>query len=175
MNGETVSSKSLSHLTSYPVVADSISTFKSNPYGAKAISVADAGYSKLVAPTLPYLQKPYSFVEPYVNKVDELGDNVLNVVDNKVPVVKTETKDIKDTAIGYAYYPFDKFGESKKYIFDTYGNEYKKCGGEGVIAGGKALVTSGLVVTSDVLTWVSQFLTQKKDEAKQVTKEKTSN
>jgi len=129
----------------------------------------------LVAPTLPYLQKPYSLVEPYVTKADEIGDSVLNMVDNKVPVVKTETKDIKDTAVGYAYYPYDKYSESKKYVFDTYGNEYKKCGGDGVLAGGKAVITSSLVVASDVLTMVSKFISQKKEEAKQVSKEKTSN
>jgi len=169
INGETASSKTLSHLTSYPVVSDSISTFKSNPYGAKAISVAEGGYSKLVAPTLPYLEKPYSVVSPYVAKADEIGDGILGKIDSKVPVVKSETKDIKDTAFSYAFYPLDKFGESKKYVFDTYGSEYKKCGGDGYVAGGKAVVTSGLVIFSDTLTWVSNFISAKKEEAKEKT------
>lgn len=174
VNGEIVTSKTLSHITSYPLVADSISTFKSNPYGAKSIEVADAGYSKLVAPTLPYFKKPYSFVSPYVTKADELGDNTLGKIDSKFPVVKSETKELKDTAVSYAHLPLVKFDEGKKYLLDTYSAEYKKCGGEGIIAYGKAAVTTSLVTTSDVLTWLSKFISTKKAEAKEVAKEKTS-
>merc|ERR1712093_874997 len=39
VNGEAPSSAFLSHLISYPVISDSISTFKSNPYGAKSLSI----------------------------------------------------------------------------------------------------------------------------------------
>ena len=65
--------------------------------------------------------------------------------------------------------------QGKDYVFKTYGSEYKKCGGDGLVASGKAMITTGLVVTSDTLTWLSDFLSQKKAEAKEVAKEKTSN
>lgn len=35
----------LQHLTSYPLVSDSITTFKNNKYGAKSLTYADQGYA----------------------------------------------------------------------------------------------------------------------------------
>ena len=60
-------------------------------------------------------------------------------------------------------------------MLSTYQNEYEKCGGNGYVAGGKAMVTSYLVVVSDGLGWLGGFLGQKKEEAKTVAKEKTNN
>jgi hypothetical protein len=37
---------------------------------------------------------------------------------------------------------------------------------------GKAVVATGLVVSSDALSWISAFLSKKKAEAKEVTNEK---
>ena len=98
---------------------------------------------------------------------------VLSKVDEKVPIIKTETKEIKGTIVTYVHWPMDQANKTKDYAFTTYDSEYKKCGGNGVVAGGKALVTSSLVISSDVLTWLSSFLQAKKEEAKEFTKEKT--
>jgi Perilipin protein len=154
------------HLNSYPVVHDSVTTFKNNPYGAKGIDLTNATYAKFVAPTLPYFKGPYSYVAPYVSKADELGDKSLSKIEEKVPIVKSETKEIKQTAFDFAHWPLSKLGSGRDYVLSTYSEEYKKCGGDGLIAGSKAAITSSLVISADVLSWVSSLLKEKKNEAR---------
>jgi len=173
INGDMPSSQFLSHLTSYPLISDSITTFKQNPYGAKSLSLTDTVYAKFAKPFLPYFETPYSFVAPYVAKADELGNFGLSKIDEKFPVVKTETEQVKSTVLDYAFFPVKFAGDSKDYLFNTYGTEYKKCGGEGVVAGGKALITTGLVVSSDTLSYLSQLFSAKKEQAKEYAKEKS--
>lgn len=156
-------------------MSDSISAVKSNPYGQKAISTADAGYKNFVAPVVPYAQKPYGYVAPYVNKADQLADGALNKVDERFPVMKKDTEKIKSSVLDLAFLPLRLAGSGKDYALNTYSNEYKKCGGDGYVAGGKALITSSLIITSDGFAWLANFLGQKKEQAKQVTKEKTGN
>lgn len=161
------------HLTSYPVVSDSINTFKSNPYGQKSIDIADASYNQFVKPVLPYAQRPYGYVAPYVAKADQVASSGLSKVDETFPIVKEDTQKIKSTVFDYALYPFKLAAESRDYVFKTYGSEYKKCGGDGLISGGKAMITTSLVVTSDSLAWLSSFLGQKKEQSKDVMQEKS--
>ncbi len=155
---------SFQHLTSYPIISDAISTYKSNPYGKKSLDLSNTGYEKLVAPFVPYAKRPYGYVAPYVAKADSLGSGALTRVDNTFPIVKEDTEKIKGTVFDIAYFPFRLAGDSKNYVLDTYSSEYKKCGGDGYIAGSKAVITTGLVVTSDTLSWLSTFLGQKKEE-----------
>ncbi len=163
----------LQHLHSYPVVHDSVSTIKNNPYGAKGIDLTNATYAKFVRPTLPYFKGPYSYVAPYVSKADELGDKSLSKIEEKVPIVKSETKEIQQTAKDVALWPLNTLGRGKDYVMTTYSDEYKKCGGDGLVAGSKAAITSSLVMSADILSWVSSLLKAKKDEARDTVKEKT--
>ncbi|KIV79677.1 hypothetical protein PV11_07225 [Exophiala sideris] len=171
VNGDMPQSAVLNHLQSYPVVSDTIKTVKDNPYGAKSIDLTNAGYAKFVKPTLPYFETPASYAKPYVAKADELGDKFLSKFDEQVPIVKSETKDIQNTVFSYVSWPIVKANDTKDWAFKTYDDEYKKCGGDGVVAGGKAMVTTSLVLTSDMLKWVSSFLQQKKEEAKGIAQE----
>ena len=166
---------SLQHVGSYPAVSDTKEAIENNPYGKKGIELANEGYNKVVAPVLPYAQGPYGYVAPYVQKADQLADSGLSKVDDKFPIVKQDTEKIKKTIFDLAFMPLRIANEGKDYVLSTYGNEYKKCGGDGYIAGGKALITTGLVVTSDSLSWLADFLNQKKEEAKETAKEKTNN
>ena len=102
-----------------------------------------------------------------------MGDSILTKFDEKIPILKTETKEIKSTVFDYAHWPFKVAGEGSDWITNTYSEEYKKCGGDGVVAGGKAAITSSLILSSDVLGWLSSFLVAKKDQAKDAIKEKT--
>ena len=154
----------LQHLTSYPVVHDSISAYKSNPYGKRSLDLSNTGYEKFVSPFVPYAKRPYGYVAPYVAKADSLASNGLAKVDSRFPIMKEDTEKLKSTVLDFAYFPFRIVGDSKNYVLDTYGSEYKKCGGDGYVAGGKAMITTGLVVTSDTLSWLSSFLGQKKEE-----------
>lgn len=111
-----------------------------------------------MSPFVPYAKRPYGYVAPYVAKADSLASDGLTKVDSKFPIVKEDTQKIKSTVLDFAYLPFRMVGDGKNYIFDTYGSEYNKCGGDGYVAGGKAMITTSLVVTSDTLSWLSSFL-----------------
>lgn len=180
VNGDLPHSAFIEHFTKYPVVSDSIGLFKSNPYGQKSIDLTNATYAKFVKPTFPYLEKPASYAKPYVAKADEIGDSLLTKFDEKVPIVKSETAEIKNTVLDYAHWPIKVASEQKDYIFKTYSGEYEKCGGDGVVAGGKALVSGSFVITSDYLAYFASLLQKNKkevetkvSEAKETVKEKT--
>jgi len=163
------------HLTSYPVVSDSIETYKRNPYGAKSLVYADSGYTHFVKPVLPYAQRPYSIVSPYVTKADSMAAHGLDRVDATFPLLTKDTATIKDTAWSYALFPLHKADETRSYVLGTWGQHYKSYGGNGVVAGGRALVTTGLTVSSDLLAAVTSFLGQKKTQAETAIKEKKAN
>lgn len=175
VNGEAPSSAFLHHLISYPLISDSITTFKSNPYGAKATQLTTTSYEKLSAPLLPYLSKPYQYVSPYISRADSLGDSTLSTIDQKFPVVKKPTNELFDEGKAIVFYPLKVGNEGKEYVFGVFGSEKKKVGGEGVLTLGKAVVATGLVVSSDAFGWLSGFLSRKKTEAKEVVSEKSGN
>jgi hypothetical protein len=160
------------HLTSYPIISDSITTLKNNPYGQKSLQLAEEGYEHLAKPVLPYFAKPYGYVAPYVAKADTLGHQGLSRVENKFPIVKQDTESIKGTLKDYAFLPIRIANDGKRYVLDTYNSEYKKCGGDGYVARGKALITTGLVMTSESLAWLSGLLGAKKEQAKEAMSEK---
>ncbi|KAB8237897.1 MAGE-domain-containing protein [Aspergillus alliaceus] len=166
VNGEKVYSHFLDHLTSYPIVSDSITVFKSNKYGAKSIQYADQGYDRIAKPVLPYFSKPYGYIAPYVARADSLGDQGLTQIDSRFPIVKQNTETIKGTLYDNATYPVRLVGGVKSHVFDTYGSEYKKCGGDGVVASGKALITTSLVLSQESLGFISSLLQAKKEQVK---------
>ncbi|KAF2722337.1 hypothetical protein K431DRAFT_284032 [Polychaeton citri CBS 116435] len=125
-NGTKPSSQFISHLASYPVVNDGIETFKSNPYGKRSIELADGAYSKFGKPVEPYLETPYSYAKPYLNKADELGDKGLDKVDGHFPIVKEETSTIVDTAKGYVLWPFKLADDGKTYVFKTWNGKPRR-------------------------------------------------
>ncbi|KAI4108901.1 MAG: hypothetical protein LQ339_002019 [Xanthoria mediterranea] len=171
VNGEKQSSQFLAHVGSYPAVSDTKGAIENNPYGKKGIELANGGYNKVVAPVLPYAQVPYGYVAPYVQKADELADSGLTKVDDRFPIMKQDTEKIKNSILNLAFMPLRMASEGKDYVLSTYGKQYKQCGGDGYIAGGKALITTGLVVTSDTFSWLADYLGQKKEEAKDVAKD----
>jgi len=176
VNGDSSpSSAFLSHLTSYPVVSDSISTFKSNPYGAKSISLTTNTYSTLVSPVTPYLSKPYQYLSPYVSKADSLFDSGLSTIDAKLPIIKKPTGELYADGKSIVLFPLRKTGEGKDYVLGTFNGEVKKVGGEGVLTYGKAAVGTGFVVLGDSLGWLSSFLSKKKEQGKEIVSEKSGN
>ncbi|KAK2765580.1 hypothetical protein FQN54_008434 [Arachnomyces sp. PD_36] len=158
INGEASPYHFLDHLTSYPVVSDSITTFKNNPYGKKSLYLADQGYSHFARPFLPYLSKPYGYVAPYLEKADSLGDQGLTRVDHTFPIVMEDTQTLKRKIVGYVTLPVRLADDGKRYVLDKYSDEYKNVQGGGLFAVGKAVVSTGVSVTSESLAWVSSFL-----------------
>lgn len=179
VNGETPSSAFISHLISYPVISDSISTFKSHPLGKKSINLSTNVYDKAGKPIMAHLQKPYEtfspYVVPYVKKADSIGDSTLSTIDSKFPYVKKPTGELYDEGMGVVFFPFKMAMEGKDYVFKTYNSEVKNVGAEGPVGYGKAIVATALVVSSDTLSYVGTFLTKKKEEAKEVANEKMNN
>lgn len=159
------------HLGSYPAVTDITTKFKSNPIGQKSLDLADQGYKSIVAPVLPYAQPSYEYIKPYVAKADSLANDSLARVDATFPIVKQDSEQIKGSILQLAFLPFRLANESKDYVWQTYVSEYKKCGGDGYVSGGKALITTGLVVTSDTLSWLSRYLQQKQEQGKHLVQE----
>ncbi|MCJ1446412.1 MAG: hypothetical protein MMC23_006917 [Stictis urceolatum] len=171
INGEMPTSQFLSHLNSHPIVSDSVSTFKSNKLGSLTINYADKTYATFVSPLLPYAATPYSLVSPYVSKADDLAAKGLDKVDATFPLITKDTSTIKGTAFSVVAFPQKKAFELKDHIFGTWGSEYKKCGGNGVVAGGKAIITTGLVITSESLNWFSMWLSKKQEQGEVQVKE----
>lgn len=169
---QTNTDKTLQHLYSYPVISDSISTFKSNPYGAKSLDLTSAGYEKFGKPLLPYFAKPYEYVSPYVKKADSLGDSTLSTLDSKVPAVKKPTGELFDEGKAIVFFPLKKTTEGKDYVLGVWGGEKKKVGGEGVVTYAKAGLATSLVVGTDVYNYVVTFLSKKGTEVKEVSNEK---
>ncbi|KAI9046707.1 hypothetical protein LZ554_009445 [Drepanopeziza brunnea f. sp. 'monogermtubi'] len=160
------------HLFSYPVISDSISTFKSNPYGAKSLSLSSSLTHTFADPLMPYLSKPYQYVSPYVKRADSIGDSTLSTLDSKFPVVKKPTGELVEDGKKMVFFPLMKGNEGKEYVFGVYGSEVKKVGGDGIVTWGKAAIATGLVVGGDAVGWLQGFLAGKKAEAKEVSNEK---
>ncbi|QDS71683.1 hypothetical protein FKW77_008110 [Venturia effusa] len=164
-NGEKPNSLFISHLTSYPVVSDGITTYKSNPYGAKSISMTLDAYKRFFVPVEPYLKGPYSYIAPYLAKADTLGDKGLSELDSRVPIVKEETASLKEKATGVAFLPLQLGAQGKDYLFKTFEDEKKKTG-EGLVPFAKAVLGTEVKVAADTFQWLADFLSAKKEEAK---------
>lgn len=179
VNGDTHSSAFFSHLLSYPVISDSISTFKSHPVGQKTLKLSSDGFDTFGKPMIPYLQKPYSTISPYVVpyalKADSIGDSTLTTIDTKFPYVKKPTGEIYEQGKVVVFFPLQKGLEGKEYVFKTFNTEKKNVGADGVVGYGKAVLATGLIVSSDALSWLGGFLSKKQTEVKEVASEKLNN
>lgn len=158
------SSKFLSHLTSYPAVHDGIETYKANPYGKKSLELADGAYSRFGKPVEPYLEKPYGYAKPYVQKADELADSGLTKVEGHFPIVKEDTNTVIDTAKSYAFWPYN-------YLSNAWQDEYQKTAqhnnrGAGLTTLILALVSVQLRVASDALIVASQIVGPRYEKSK---------
>lgn len=177
MNGEAPTYKTLDHLVSYPIISDTISTFKTYPLGQRSIDITHSAYCTFIAPLSPYLSK----AAPYVTRVDELAETGLGRIEERFPIVKEPTENIKNTVIGTIGYPRKLVGEvyvrgtdiakdTKEYVFSIYGDELARQDNAqnkgGYIPKAKASVTTGLVVSSELMGAIASYLGNKKDQAK---------
>ncbi|KAF7546782.1 hypothetical protein G7046_g9202 [Stylonectria norvegica] len=177
VNGDVPSSGNsafFQHLLNYPVVSDSVHTFKTNEYGQKSIALGDSAYKIFAAPVVPWFAKPYEYVSPYVSKVDSLGDKTLDRIDERFPVVKKPTNDLYNDTKGLILFPLQKGIEGKDHVVQVYSTEYKKNEQAGLVATGKAALTTVLVVSNETLSWLSSFISAKKSEAKVAVNDKVN-
>jgi hypothetical protein len=175
-NGEKQHSRVLSHLTSYPVVSDTLNLYTSNPYGKKSITFAQDAYSRFGAPLLPYLQGPYSFVAPYVDRADVYADDGLNKVEQRFPIVKEDTDKIKGTVVDYAFFPLRLAGQGRQYLVETFNDELSKTEGEGgLVKLAKATVSTELKVGVDAYHFLAKWLARGQESAQAKKDEKLNN
>lgn len=184
-NGEVPPYKSLNHLKSYPIVSDSISVFEKHPLGQRSINLSQSCYNTFLAPLTPYLSR----AAPYVNRADEFADSNLGKIEKAFPILKEPTDEIKSKVTGTIAYPRKLVGEvylrgtdfakeQKEYVFRVYEDECSKLGGDqgrnGYIPKAKAGVTTGLVVSSEIMGSLANYLGSKKEQAKEKMDEKTN-
>lgn len=178
VNGDVASpahySAFLEHILNYPVINDSVKTVKGNEYAQRSFQLGDSAYQTFAAPVLPYLSRPYQFVSPYVERADALGDKTLNAIDARFPIVKKPTAELYNDTKSIVFFPYNKGVEGRDHVFEIYNAEAKKQEQQGIVGQGKAAVATALVVSNEALGLVSTFLTTKKAEAAQATKEKIS-
>jgi len=181
-NGETEShSVFFSHLGSIPVVSDGVTYFKGHPYGQRSISLSQSAYDTFVKPFSPYIAKATPYATPYVSKADQFADSGLAKLEERVPLVKEPTEKLKERITSLPVYSGAQdaltFGTQKKdYAFKVYNEEYNKAsnGHKSLISTAKAGVTTSYILTTETLGWLSAYLFAKKEEAKEVVDEKTS-
>lgn len=138
-NGETPSSRVLSHLHSYPVVHDSVEGFKQDPRGSRVLAMATNTYNNLFAPFTPYLATPYSYLHPYLDRADQIGDNTLSKIESHLPIVKEDTSKVKEAALS----PYT-------YVANTWQDEYKKTARkDGPVKTGIVLISTELKIVQD--------------------------
>lgn len=87
----------------------------------------------------------------------------------RLPALKKPTDELVSDGKAIIFFPVRKGLETKDHVFDVYSSEYKKVGGEGLVTSGKALISAGLVVTSEALTWVGDVFRAGKVQAKEST------
>lgn len=133
---------------------------------------ADQGYDLFAKPVFPYLSKPLGYFVPYLIRADTLGDKGLTKIDTTFPFIKKDTEKLKGSVYENAYLPVRLAEDVKHHLVETYGSEYKKCGGDGVIASGKAVISTSLVLSQEYLGWISSFLQTKTEQVKEVANEK---
>ena len=121
------------------------------------------------------LSGPYQYVSPYVKKADDMGDATLSKVDERFPVVKKPTGELRDNAQSMVSLPFRKGMEGKDHILSLYSSEYKKAGGEGLVSHAKGTVSTAFIVSTQTVMVVGNWLSAGKEEAKGTIQEKTNN
>lgn len=157
------------------MIHDGINTIKSNPYGQKSIELGDSAYKTFAQPVFPYFTKPYQYVSPYVKKADDLGDKTLSAVDERFPVVKKPAGEIYQDARNLVLLPLRTGLAGKDHVLETYNGEVKKVGGDNLVTYSKALLTTTLIVTTEVIQTIGSFLHTKKEQTKSVVDEKVNN
>lgn len=146
VNGDVTSasihSAFLEHLLGYPLISDGVHTFKANEYGQKSLKLGDSAYQTFAKPVLPLFEKPYQYVSPYVQKVDTLGDKTLDRIDERFPVIKKPTNELYNETRDLIFLPYRMGLEGKDHVFQVYACEYKKNEQAGLIAHGRAAITT---------------------------------
>ncbi|RCI16432.1 hypothetical protein L249_2298 [Ophiocordyceps polyrhachis-furcata BCC 54312] len=175
VNGVSRNSAFLQHLLNYPLISDGITTFKSNQLAQCSIRLGDSAYQTFALPVIPYFEKPYSYLSPYVSKADAIGDETLSRIDERFPAVKKPTREIYQRTRHIILLPLNMGIEGRDHVKHVFDSEVKKADPHQqgyVLAHGLAAVNTALVVSNETLSWLSSFLSAKKAEAAKAANDK---
>lgn len=95
-------------------------------------------------------------------------------IDTRFPIIKEDTDKLRTSISDRADSSIRLAGDAKGYLVDLYGTEYEKCGGDGLVASGKAVITTGLILSQESLGYFSSLLQTKKEQAKDAVQEKSN-
>jgi len=90
------------------------------------------------------------------------------------PVVKKPTAGLYKDTRELLFFPYNKAIEGRDHVYGVYSAEYKKNEQAGVVGYGRVAVATAFVVSNETLSWLSSFLSAKKQQANQVVNEKTN-
>ncbi|KAJ5337374.1 uncharacterized protein N7506_005396 [Penicillium brevicompactum] len=134
----------------------------------------DKSYARLAKPVLPYTSIPFSYLSSYLAHADTIGDRGLTQIDLRLSIIQEGIQKPRDPIYKGAFLPIHFARDVKHQVFAIYGAEYEKCGGNGVLSSGKAMITTSLALSQESLSWVSTVLQKKSDVMKEAVYEKKS-
>lgn len=178
VNGDRPSSVFLEHLTSYPLISDSISTYKSHPYGEKSLSLTHNTLLSLSRTLSPFLSTPFAYLSPYLHRADTLGDSTLSSLESRFPAVKKPTGEIVEDGKKIVFAPLRIGNEGREYLVREYRGQVQKAG-EGIgersgewVKWPVAAIATGVVVAKGVVGWVGNWLGDRSKDVKEIKDEK---
>lgn len=164
--------KVLSHLKSFPLISDSLSTITSHPLGQRSLSLTATLSHRFLGPIAPYLLKVNEIASPYVSKADDLADSGLDKVEEKFPILKEPTENVRhrvEERVGGVREKVEigrgMMYEGREYVLSVYQKELEKEGSKGYLPIAKAGITTTFTITADSIHWLVDQLTAKKAAA----------
>lgn len=166
VNGDKPHSDTLRHILSYPTVRDGLNLLQSNVLGQKAFEISNAVVQGLQDNVLPIFAGPYRYVHPYVQAVDQYGDQALGKIDEKLPVITRPPGEIVEETKKIVFAPVRIGLSLKDYFFNVYNSEVQKAGGNPVHAHAKGAVVTTLNMGIAAATQTRDYITSAKEEIK---------
>jgi hypothetical protein len=142
--------------------------------GSKAVDVGTNVYETLSQSVWPYFAGPYGYVAPYVERVDKVGDQTLEVIEEKFPVVKKQPGEIVDDTKKIILSPIRMSRSVRDYVLSIYQSEVQKFGNTWT-AYPKSVVVTALNLTIDGVTSARDYITSAKEQVKKTAQDTAQN
>lgn len=152
-------SQFLSHLTSYPLISDTLTTITTHPYTRTPLHLTHRTLTSLAPYATPLLSPLTPYLTPYLARLDTLGSSALDALDARVPSAKKPTRELYTQTRDLALRPYELSREGSEHVRRAYDGEVKRNGGGegekkmGLVGFGKAVWGTGKVVGGEVVSW----------------------
>ncbi|KAL8870128.1 MAG: hypothetical protein Q9174_003754 [Haloplaca sp. 1 TL-2023] len=179
-HGDVQNSKFVNRLASFPAVssgADVLNSgadvLKKNPLTAMPLQMTKTTTRLLAAPFNPLASLSFFVLEPLIqpilDRIDAVAHDGLARVESTVPLITEEPGKILADIKHFVFLPFTKAEEGKHHIEETYSHECS-VHGNGILAKGRAVVCTQLIVFSDGLLWIRSVIGAAQKQATEVVK-----